>query len=76
MEDLKKKKLKSLGNVYIYLKVRTVLFKAASKMGSTPCQKQWVKGSHVAAAAEEVVAVAQIQSPAQELPYAVGAAFK
>ena len=35
-----------------------------------PCWVQWVKGSSIA------TAVAQIQSLAEELPYAVGAATK
>ena len=39
-------------------------------MGLIPSLAQWVKGSSVA------VAAAQIQSWAQELPYAVGAAIK
>ena len=37
---------------------------------------QGVKGSGVAAAAAQVAAMAQIQSLAQELPCAVGAAIK
>ena len=39
-------------------------------MGSIPGPGQWVKGSGIAAPA------AQIQSLAQELPYAAGAAIK
>ena len=41
-----------------------------------PGLAQWIKKSSVAAAMVEVSAVAQIQSLAQELPYAVGAAIK
>ena len=44
--------------------------------GSIPSLAQWEKGSGGAAAATHVATVAQIQSPAQELPYDVGAAIK
>ena len=37
---------------------------------------QWAEGSSVAAAVAQVAAAAQIQSLAQELPYAAGAAIK
>ena len=37
---------------------------------------QWVKGSGVAVAMAQVTAVAQIQSMAQKLPYAMGVAIK
>ena len=37
---------------------------------------QWVKGSGVAIAVAQVAAAAQIQSLAQELPYAAGVAIK
>ena len=45
-------------------------------MGSIPGPVKWVKGSGVAEAVAEVTAVAQIQSLAQELPYAVGMTIK
>ena len=41
-----------------------------------PGMAQWAKGSGVATAAAQVIAVARIQSLAQELPYAVVAAVK
>ena len=41
-----------------------------------PDPAQWVKGSGIAALAGEATSVAQIQSLAQELPYATGAAIK
>ena len=41
-----------------------------------PGPVQWVKGSGVAAAVVQVTAAAWIQSLAQELPYATGAAIK
>ena len=44
--------------------------------GSIPGLAQWVKGSGIAALAGEATSVAQIQSLAQELPYATGAAIK
>ena len=37
---------------------------------------QWVKGSSIAIAVAKVTALAQIQSLAQELPYACAAAIK
>ena len=37
---------------------------------------QWVKGSSVATAVAQITALTQIQSLAQELPYAVGVAKK
>ena len=37
---------------------------------------QWVKGTGIAAAAVRVTVVAQIQSLAWELPYAMGEAIK
>ena len=37
---------------------------------------QWVKGSGITAAVAESIAVAWIQSLAQELPYVTGAAIK
>ena len=44
-------------------------------MGSTPSMAHWVKGSGIATAtAAQVTAVAQIQSLAQEHPYAVDTA--
>ena len=45
-------------------------------MGSIPGSAQWVKGSGIVTAAPQVVAVAQIQSLARELPYAAGVAIK
>ena len=39
-------------------------------------EAQWVKESGVAAAAVRVQTVAQVRSPARELPYATGAAIK
>ena len=45
-------------------------------MGSIPGVVQWVKGSGVATAVAQVVAVAWIQPLAQEFPYALGAAIK
>lgn len=45
-------------------------------MGSIPSLGQWVEGSSAAAATFWVPAVAQIQSLAQELPYAEGEAIK
>ena len=44
--------------------------------GLIPGLVQWVKGSDIAAAAAQVAAVAQLQSLARELPYAVGVAIK
>ena len=41
-----------------------------------PVVMQWVKGSRVATAVVQFAAVAWIQSLAQELPYAAGAAVK
>ena len=41
-----------------------------------PRLAQWVKGSDVATGVALVAATAQIQSLAQELPYAVGIAIK
>ena len=41
-----------------------------------PSPTQWVKGSSIAAAMAWVTAEAQIQSLAQELPYAMGTAIK
>ena len=47
------------------------------RMGSVPCgMAQSIKGSSVAAAAAQVTAVAQIQSLAQELPYATAVVIK
>ena len=43
---------------------------------SIPSLVQWVKRFCVAAASAQVAAVAQIQSLAQELPYALGVAIK
>ena len=48
----------------------------AEDTGSIPSPSQWVKGSSIATAVAQVTAATQIQSPAQELPYAVGAAIK
>ena len=45
-------------------------------MASIPSLVQWVKRSGVAAAAVQVTAVAQIQSLAQELSYAIGVAIE
>ena len=44
-------------------------------MGSIPRLAQWVKGSGIATAVVQVVAVAWIQSLATELPCAAGAAI-
>ena len=41
-----------------------------------PTVVQWVKGSGIVTAMAQVTAAAQIQSLAQELPYALGAALK
>ena len=45
-------------------------------MGLIPSLAQWVKGYSVAIAMVQVAAMAQIQSLAQELPCAMGAAIK
>ena len=45
-------------------------------MGSIPSLAQWAKSSGITAAVGYFAAAAQIQSLAQELPYAVGAAIK
>ena len=37
---------------------------------------QWLKGSGIATAVTQVAAAAQIQSLAQELPYAIGVTIK
>ena len=42
----------------------------------SPRLVQWVKGIGIATAVAQVTAAAWIQSPTQELPYAVGAAIK
>ena len=44
--------------------------------GSIPSPVQWVKGSDIAPAVAQVINVTWIQSLAQELPYAMGAAVK
>ena len=45
-------------------------------VGLIPSLVQWVKGSGIVMAALWVIAVAQIQSLPQELPYAAGTAIK
>ena len=41
-----------------------------------PSLVQWVKGSSIATAASQIIAAVQIQSLAQELPYATVIAIK
>ena len=45
-------------------------------VGSIPGPAQWVKGSGIAATASWVATVVHTQSPAEQLPYAVGPALK
>ena len=60
------------------LTVAAALVSRCRGIGLISSQAQWVKGSSVAAAAAtvQVQAAAQIQSLAQELPYAMGVAIK
>ena len=44
-------------------------------VGLIPSLAQWVKGSGIAAAGVQVAATAWVQSPAKEIPCAVGAAI-
>lgn len=41
-----------------------------------PRPAQWVKASSIGAAVAQIIAAAQIQSLAEELPYAMGTAIK
>ena len=57
-------------------KTLTAAAQVSAEGGIIPRKMQWIKGSSIATAVAYVAAAALIQSPAQELPYAVVQLFK